>query len=534
MVEKKFEKSAISASLVKGVHPKIVNMTFTGLPLLEFLSRLSELAKIAAPDDRAAIDKFVALNKKALEVDKEGRRTRAASEARRTLENPEMVSTPMKRGIAAKRKKLLKYSARATEAFAEATAAAGLLAQAELEMRIFEEAQPLPDNRKAYPSSETADPDLKYIDVWLREMDIKPYELARLSPTERGLIGRLLKDARNDPDYTSENNLWPLLFNAGVLNLKDAQPTQHQKDLMAEAWERNHYKYDTLLTQVQDRTGQRLDVTASFAAACQLVARRAFEMDSVEAMLLFCAYREKISLETEIVSAMMNIPADDRYRVEAAIQSIRLSGEVAHATDNNSLAKAVASIISCVNECDTRQHDVEDWVGILIENYVERGTFVTKLATNEQKFWALFILGLQLSELDKKYLYSSRPDIAGEELIEDYVPMHDDGFNSAWELTSHIAEAAMQDSSTSTNAMTGLLAAEDSVPPPHEPADPDPEYVDGEAAKPATPSKAINPLPGQLFVEPDILKPPERPSPYFDNQQTTRRLWDPDEEEDLE
>ena len=420
----------------------MVNMEFANASSLRLLKQLASLAKSTAPDDIADGEALLALYDQAFEVDAAGRRTRAASEARRTLANPQMVSTPMARSVAARRKKSLKYAALANKAFVNAMGALGLAIQAEIELAAHEEAEALSDNRKATPEIGTAEADLRSIDTWLRDMDIKPYELPRLPAQKRELIARLLHDARNDPNYDRPDNVWPLLFRAGVLSTPGVEPTPHERDLLAEAWDRNLFDHGTVLRGLEHRIGGNLDVTASFAASCELIAQRAVELGGVEAMLIFCAHGEKVSLEADVISAMLQTPAEERWRIEAAIQSIKLTGDTAFALRDNDIAKAVASLIAGIQEADNRGHDKAEWISLILYNFIEKSSLVTQYADEPHRFWALFALALRLSGLDKKYPYR---DVAPKELLEsiiDEVPLcHTSDFDRAWEVSSYVADA---------------------------------------------------------------------------------------------
>jgi hypothetical protein len=433
----------------------MVNMKFTNAHCMKLLNQLADLAKIAAPDDIADVEAFLALQEKAYEVDSGGRRTRAASEARRMLANPHMVSTPMARSIAARRKKSLKYAAQANEAFVKAVGALGVAIQAELELAAHQEAETLPDNRKGDPQVDTAEADLKFIEVWLRDMGIKPYELARLPHAKRDLIARLLNDARND----RADNVWPLLFHAGLLSTPGVELTPHERALLAEACDRNQFDHATLLRDLEHQTGEKLDVSASFAASCELIAQRAAELGSVEAMLIFCAHGEQVSREADIVSAMLPTPVDDRWRIEAAIQSIKMTGETAHALRNDDIAKAVASLVAGIREADTRGHDKAEWISLILHNFVEKSSFVTQFSDEPRQFYALFTLALRLSGLDQKYPYR---EVAPQEILDrviDEVPFREtDNFDRAWEVSSYVAEA---EASTDINRQVV-----DSVDPP--------------------------------------------------------------------
>lgn len=76
-------------------HPKTVNMTFRSLDLLEVLEELTAPMSACEPEGHAAIEEFAAFCEHTRKPVKTGRPTRASRDVRRSLQNPEMVSTRM-------------------------------------------------------------------------------------------------------------------------------------------------------------------------------------------------------------------------------------------------------------------------------------------------------------------------------------------------------------------------------------------------------------------------------------------------------
>ena len=245
-------------------------MTDTTSPyvdLLKFLSQLADAAKAGTAEDRAAIEEFTQLAELADECDADGNLTRRASEARRKLANPSMASTPMKRAVEAQRAKMLKSNKRATDLFMKAAEALGLALQDSIAFKTYDEAKPLEGNRKAKDTGPEVNEDIQHFLNWMDEERLPPYVFGRLKIAEKGLIARLIRDAREDPYYERKDNVWTLLFGAGMLEAPQAAPTDDQRKAMAMAWSRYYGSSGSLRKDLEARLGRPLDVSSHLLRA---------------------------------------------------------------------------------------------------------------------------------------------------------------------------------------------------------------------------------------------------------------------------
>ena len=80
-------------------HPKTVNMTFRYSDLFGSFDQLTAPTNTCASEDHAAVQEVAAFYEHAREPVKAGRPTRATTEVRQSLQNPEMESTRMIGGI---------------------------------------------------------------------------------------------------------------------------------------------------------------------------------------------------------------------------------------------------------------------------------------------------------------------------------------------------------------------------------------------------------------------------------------------------
>lgn len=514
----------------------MTDTTSSYLALLKFLNQLADAAKAGKAEDRAAIEEFTQLGELADERDADGNLTRRASEARRKLANPAMVSTPMPRAVEARRAKMLKSSKRATDLFTEAGVALGVALQDSIAFKTFDEAKPLEGNRKAKGTGQEVNEDIQHFLNWMDEERLPPYVFGRLTNAEKGLIARLIRDAREDPYYERKDNVWTLLFGAGMLEAPQAAPTDDQRKAMAMAWSRYYGSSDSLRKDLEDRLGRPLDVSESFAASMEVIAKRADELGDQEWKLLFCAAKEQISEDAEVIGRILGYDMQGKQRIEAAIASITNTARLAHDYEHDAFAIAVASFVAGIDECATREYPIEEWPQLILNGYFKEISSVTKFGHDSKQFWALFAFAMKLSGLDRKYPYRETADRCIVDQIEDDVPLYPfNGFDRAWEVSSYVADTTdAAQASPLIEASASSSAAHVSDIAPHED-----DVIDAAVELPR--SAEISSPPTSLVVwqevqadAPDIAIPAGQHSPSFDNPQTVPQpIW-PIRQEDLE
>lgn len=514
----------------------MVNMASTHLALLQFLNQLAEAANACAPEDHAAIKEFTELAELTAECDSDGNVTRRASEARRKVANPAMVSTPMKRAVEAKRSRMLKLSKRATDAFAETSVALALAVQAQIELMTYEEAKPLEGNRKAKDTGLEINEDIQTFLNWLDEERLPSYVFGRLTITEKAMFARLIRDAREDPYYERNDNVWTLLFGAGLLEAPQAAPTDDQRKAMALALSRHQGSSASLRKDLEDRLGRRLDVSESFAASMEIIAKRADQLGDQEWRLLFCAANEQISEDAEIIGGILGYDMKGKQRIEAAITSITNTARLAQDYKDDAFTIAVAALVAGVDECAKRQRDIERWVELVFNGYFYEESSVTKFVDEPEQFWALFALALKLSGLDRKYPYRETADRKIVDQIEEEVPLYPfNGFERAWEESSYVADASAEAETSPTIEpfANSSSAGQSDIAPP------DGAVVHAAVDVPhdiefSHPPNSLVIWQGMPAVASDILKPAEPHSPCFDFPQTLQQPLRPIRQEDLE
>lgn len=514
----------------------MTDTTSTHLALLKFLSQLADAAKAGTAEDRAAIEEFTQLAELTAECDADGNLTRRASEARRKLANPEMVSTPMKRAVGARRAKMLKSSKRATDLFTQAGVALGVAIQDSIAFKTYDEAIPLEGNRKANKPGREVTDDIQSFLNWLEEQDIPAYVFSRLTIAEKGLIARLIRDAREDPYYERKDNVWTLLFGAGMLKAPQAAPTDDQRKAMAMAWSRYYGSSDSLRKDLEDRLGRPLDVSESFAASMEVIAKRDDELGDEEWRLLFCAANEQISEDAEIVGRILGYDMKGKQRIQAAITSITNTAHLAQNYKNDAFAFAVASLVAGIDECAKRQYPIEEWPQLILNGYFKEISSITKFGHDPNQFWALFALALKLSGLDQQYPYRETADRKIVDQIEDDVPLYPfNGFDRAWEVSSYVAAAAAEAETLPPSEGSAILSAtyvSDTAPP---------EDAVVDAIVDVAYDAGSSPQPNSLVIwqeahayTPVVVQPREPQNLSFDYPQTLQQPIMPIRQEDLE
>lgn len=510
--------------------------TSTYLALLKFLSQLADAAKAGTAEDRAAIEEFTQLAELADECDADGNLTRRASEARRKLANPSMASTPMNRAVGARRAKMLKSSKRAIDLFMKAAEALGLALQDSIAFKTYDEAKPLEGNRKARDTGHEVNEDIQHFLNWMDEERLPPYVFGRLKIAEKGFIARLIRDAREDPYYERKDNVWTLLFGAGMLEAPQSAPTDDQRKAMAMAWSRYYGSSDSLRKDLEARLGRPLDVSESFAASMEVIAKRDDALGDEEWRLLFCAANEQISEDAEIIGRILGYDMQGKQRIEAAITSINNTARLARNYENDAFAIAVASLVAGIDECATRQYPIEEWPQLILNGYFKEISSVTKFGHDPKQFWALFALAMKLSGLDRKYPYRETADRSIVDQIEEDVPLYPfNGFDRAWEVSSYVADssdAAEAGPLIETSANLSAAYVSDIAPPDDAVADAAVELP--LSAEISSPSNSLVIWQGVHVDAPDIASSAGQHSLSFDDPQTQSQPIRPIRQEDLE
>ena len=514
----------------------MTDTTSTYLALLKFLSQLADAAKAGTAEDRAAIEEFTQLAELADECDADGNLTRRASEARRKLANPSMASTPMNRAVEARRAKMLKSSKRATDLFTQAGVALGVALQDSIAFKTYDEAKPLEGNRKAKDTGHEVNEDIQHFLNWMDEERLPPYVFGRLTIAEKGLIARLIRDAREDPHYERKDNVWTLLFGAGMLEAPQAAPTDDQRKAMAMAWSRYYGSSGSLRKDLEDRLGRPLDVSESFAASMEVIAKRDDALGDEEWRLLFCAAKEQISEDAEIIGRILGYDMQGKQRIEAAITSINNTARLAHNYKDDAFAIAVASLVAGIDECATRQYPVEEWPQLILNGYFKEISSVTRFGHDPKQFWALFALAMKLSGLDRKYPYHETADRSIVDQIEDDVPLYPfNGFDRAWEVSSYVADTTdAAEASPLIEASASSSAIDVSDTAPLEEAVVDVAVELPLSAEISSPPNSLVIWQGVHAEAPDIAIPAGQYSPSFENLQTRPQPIRPIRQEDLE
>ena len=174
----------------------------------------------------------------------------------------------------------------------------------------------------------------------------------------------------------------------------------------------------------------------------EVIAKRDDELGDQEWRLLFCAAKEQISEDAEIIGRILGYDMQGKQRIEAAITSINNTARLARNYENDAFAIAVASLVAGIDECATREYPIEEWPQLILNGYFKEISSVTKFGRDSKQFWALFALAMKLSGLDRKYPHRETADRSIVDQIEDDVPLYPfNGFDRAWEVSSYVANA---------------------------------------------------------------------------------------------
>lgn len=372
------------------------------LDLLKITSALAKAARVESDIDAEAVNEIENLWIAAQEVDSEGRRTRAASEALRKLSHPKGLSTPLTRAVPASQKKSLaslsKAQASAEKALSDMVVA--IIHHAEFE--ALRDAQPLLTNRKGEVSSSSKDEDVLWFIDWLKQHDVPPYILRRMPEWMKELLAKLMLDAR-DTKFEATENLWPRLFRAGVLGARGITPTPDEQRLLAEAADFREFPDDTVRRRLEQRLGRTLDVSIEFAAAIEAIVRERDTLSPYEEELLYCASKEQVSAEAKMIATILGEGDDKLPSIEAARRSIISTGEVASQVEGNEFAKTVSIVVQAIRECDKRDFDGRHWPEAIAATCQNAFTRYRPLDTSDTGFWSLMAVSLELSGLSVKY-----------------------------------------------------------------------------------------------------------------------------------
>lgn len=372
------------------------------LDLLKIMSAAAKAAGAESDIDTEVVNEIEKLWTAAQEVDGQGRRTRAASEALRKLAHPKGVSTPLTRAVPAAQKKALssQIKAEASSQKALSDLVAAIIHQAEFE--ALRDAQPLLTNRKGDVASSSKDEDVLWFVDWLRWHDVPPYILRRMPEWMKELLAKLMLDAR-DTKFETQENLWPRLFRAGILQARGITPTTDEQRLLAEAAEFVEVGNDAVRQSLEKRLGRTLDVSIEFAGAIEAIVRERDTLSRSERDLLYCASQEQWSFEAKMIAALLGEEDDKIPSIEAARQSIISTGEIASKIETNEFAKNVSMFVQAIRECDKRDFDGLHWpqaIAVTCKNTFSR---CRHLDTSDTGFWSLMAVSLELSGLFAKY-----------------------------------------------------------------------------------------------------------------------------------
>ena len=406
------------------------------LDLLKILSATAKAAGAESGINTEVVNEIEKLWLAAQEVDSKGHRTRAASEALRKLAHPKGASTPLKRAVPAAQRKSLSSQAKAQASSAKALSdcVAALIDQAEFE--ALRDARPLLTNRKGDVVSSSKDEDVLWFIDWLKQHDVPPYILRRMSEWMKELLAKLMLDAR-DHKFEAPGNAWPKLFRAGVLEARGITPTPDEQRLLAEAAEIKISGSDVSRQALEDRLGRTLDISIEFAAAIEAILRERDTLTPHEQELLYCASQERWSSEAKMIAALLGEGDDKIPSIEAARQSIISTGKIASEIENDEFAKAVSIFVQAIRECDKRDFDGRHWpeaIAVTCQNTFSR---CEHLDTSDTGFWSLLAVSLELSGLSEKYedvkgfAFPDAPDLADSYSKTDGHPHHLSGSEGA-------------------------------------------------------------------------------------------------------
>lgn len=335
----------------------------------------------------------------------DGRLTRTASDARQKRRNPffrtTSLSTAMfnaERARQANLKKFAKLLPGVIEAF-------GLVFQAELEIEVLTNARAAnePTNRKKRARPNSDDPNIQHFIDWMDRYQIRPYVFGRLSEEKLAFIARLIGDARDDPTYQEPGNVWPLMFQAGLLDAPGAAPSADEQKLLGEAYHRLHKPEEAQLREaLEQRIGRPLAVSPYLAVAVEAILSRADNIGEQEACILFAGAQEQIEDDVEVIHLLID-GAMAKSRIAAALRSIRHTASLVDDRAEYENDFAMATLVDALEECAARNHLVTDWPELVWRDLVSVRSTVSQHIRSREQFWALFAAALKLSGVADRY-----------------------------------------------------------------------------------------------------------------------------------
>ena len=224
----------------------------------------------------------------------------------------------------------------------------------------------------------------------------------RMRAHEYDLVARMATDGHRDRTYKEPDNIWNILFHAGVLEAFQKNMAEDEIILLAEAESRrNEPRVIVLRDDLEKRLGRRLDVTPAFAAACEDVMSKVGELTIGEAEALYEARGVQWSRQTEWLCKILAIPIEKKGQVEAFVGFLISSARENRNSDRD--WDYLRYNLEEVTKALKRRHiPPGGWLPGLAQVFGVGECFMARRFQDPAAFWTLYKFVLKNSETHRR------------------------------------------------------------------------------------------------------------------------------------
>ena len=380
-------------------------------PLNSLLIKLLRRTTLEFPSFNAEMEAYLEAKAKAEERDENGKLTQAARAAREMLRNPLLVQMPIKRTRRVRKKKARMLKAKAEKAVAEALLAVFEHDQSQTELDILDEYDPRSEN-DIPPCRERQDQDKidamvrPFIDA-LRERNISPSTIGRLSALFVDLFAKLIADLRNDPDIESPENLWGRMFRAGILDAFVDAMTSDEAAVIQYASSR--HCFDGLALEFAEKAREACGLPAGFSTdfleGAYYLRSGLDDISEGTSRAYARSLRLSRDRDIELLGEVLGLPQDaDLERLQAIAAYLRQRNR--YEFDDLQMTIQIAAVRNEFNRLDAHNRCTEDWARDVPKMIASLADDFSDTVPNPEAFdmllWSGFRLSSTYEELERR------------------------------------------------------------------------------------------------------------------------------------
>lgn len=370
--------------------------------LHDLLKTLASAGEKLAPEIKRDVDALLAAVEGAKEVKPTGGLTRKAHQLLQRLRNPFFGTAHA--NVAKKANNLLvqKTLREFLLSLGQTVTAFGLHQQALFEQTVHQDAACGPPSRENIPVKDFQD--LQRFVTAMEDRGVARFKLGRMREHEYDMLAMMAADAHRDPRYLEPDNIFNRMFHAGVLEAFRNNMSEDESALLAEAAaRRDEPETFTLRDDLEKRLGRHLDITPSFAAACESLLLKAEELTTGEADALYEARGRQWLRQTEWLCKILAVPIEKKGQVEAFVGFLTSAHERRDDGDRHrdwDLLRYQLEEVTAAFE--RRQIPPAGWLPGLAQVFGVGESFMARRFTDPAAFWALYEFVLRNSETHRR------------------------------------------------------------------------------------------------------------------------------------